>query len=127
MTYVDLALKTEATDFNAIRSRMSDDLIRLDHAAKGMATEVGEFVDGIKKHQFYGKSMDVTNLVEELGDLFWYMAIAADVLGVTFEEIQSKNIAKLKARYGDKFSSTRAMNRNLDTERAILTSDDERK
>jgi hypothetical protein len=30
------------------------------------------------------------------------------------------NIAKLKARYGDKFSSDKAINRDLETERKIL-------
>ena len=35
-------------------------------------------------------------------------------------DILDKNIAKLKARYGDKFSSDRAINRDLETERTIL-------
>jgi len=37
------------------------------------------------------------------------------------EEIFDINIQKLKARYGDKFSSERAINRDLETERKILS------
>lgn len=48
------------------------------------------------------------------------MAVMADTLGVSFDDIQEKNIAKLKARYGAKFSEVAALNRDLDTERKIL-------
>ena len=44
----------------------------------------------------------------------------ADTLGVSFEEIQERNIEKLKARYGEKFTDEKAINRNLETERSIL-------
>lgn len=93
---------------------------RLLHAGMGLCTESGEFMDGLKKHLFYGKPLDEVNLIEELGDLFWYMAIAANELGVPFERIQEINIAKLKARYPDKFCSDKAQNRDLNTERAVL-------
>jgi NTP pyrophosphatase (non-canonical NTP hydrolase) len=69
---------------------------------------------------FYGKPLDEVNLKEEMGDLFWYLAIMADTLGVSFEEIQERNIEKLKARYGEKFTDEKAINRNLETERSIL-------
>jgi len=57
-----------------------------------------------------------------MGDLFWYLAIACDELGVEFESLMETNIAKLKARYGEKFSEHKAENRDLDSERRILES-----
>lgn len=121
--YVANALKTESLDIKAITGRVSDpETVRLLHAAIGLETEVGEIQDALKKHIFYGKPLDKVNLGEELGDLFWYMAVMSDVLGVSFEAVMEKNIAKLKARYGDKFSSEKALNRDLDTERKILES-----
>jgi hypothetical protein len=39
---------------------------------------------------------------------------------IDFGSILDKNIDKLKARYGDKFSSERAINRDLETEKRIL-------
>lgn len=119
--YVKDAIVTESRDFDAIGLRLSNpENIRLLHAAIGLCTESGEVQDALKKHLFYGKPLDKVNLSEELGDIFWYIAILSDALGVSFDEIQEKNIAKLKARYGDKFTEAAALNRDLDTERKIL-------
>jgi len=121
--YVKDATVTESKDFDAIGARLANpENIRLLHAAIGLATEAGEVQDALKKHLFYGKPLDKVNLAEEIGDLFWYCAILADTLGVSFDEIQEKNIAKLKARYGDKFTAAAALNRDLDAERKILES-----
>lgn len=113
--YVQQALRTESAIFNV---ENGDD--RLLHAGIGVATEGGEFLDALKKHLFYGKPLDRTNLKEEIGDLFWYLAIACDELGTTFEEVQATNIAKLTARYPDKFTEDKAENRDLGAERKIL-------
>ena len=51
----------------------------------------------------------------------WYQAIACDVLGTTFEIEQERNIAKLSARYPDKFTEDKAINRDLETERKVLS------
>jgi len=119
--YVEQATRTEAGDRAAIDARLHDArLCRLLHAGMGMATETGEFVDALKKHVFYGREVDEVNLIEELGDLFWYLAVAADTLGVTFEDIQRRNIDKLKVRYAEKFTETQAADRNLDAERSVL-------
>lgn len=119
--YVKNALKTESVDFEAITSRLAvHENIRILHAAVGLNTEQGELQDALKKHLFYGKPLDKVNLAEEMGDVFWYLAILADALGVDFETVMNKNIAKLKARYGSKFSEEKALNRDLETERKIL-------
>jgi NTP pyrophosphatase (non-canonical NTP hydrolase) len=119
--YIQDAIRTEADDFQAMDIRLYEDgTKRLLHSGIGMATEAGEFLDALKKHIFYGKELDRVNLKEELGDLFWYMAIACDELDIEFEPIMERNIEKLKARYGEKFSETRAEKRDLKRERVIL-------
>ena len=119
--YVKNAIKTESQDFEAIGARMSEvQNQRLLHAGIGLATEAGEFLDALKKHIFYGKELDTVNLGEEMGDIFWYCAIVSDQLGIDFSEVMEKNISKLKARYGDKFTEDGAIKRDLDTERKIL-------
>jgi NTP pyrophosphatase (non-canonical NTP hydrolase) len=121
MDYIKDAIKTESREFKAMDSRLSDDGIkRLLHAGIGLSTESGEFLDALKKHIFYGKELDRVNLAEEIGDLFWYLAIASDELKIDFESVMNKNIEKLKARYGEKFTEEKAENRNLDSERVIL-------
>ena len=120
-TYIKDAIKTESTNFTGMNERLNDDgLKRLLHAGIGLSTESGEFLDALKKHIFYGKELDKVNLAEEMGDMFWYMAIVADELGFEFEEVMERNITKLKARYGDKFSEEKAEKRDLETERKIL-------
>ena len=119
--YAKGVIQTESCDFDKIRERMSEELIRLDHAVTGICTEAGEIADAIKKHKFYGKELDRANLIEELGDLYWYINIAQDVLGVTTEEVQRINNAKLMKRYSSgKFTEEAAINRDLDAERKIL-------
>lgn len=121
--YVKNALVTESDNFEAISQRMgTPENIRLLHAAIGLCTESGEIQDQLKKAIFYGKPLDRVNLAEELGDVFWYMAIMSDALGVSFAEIMEKNIAKLKARYGSKFTENAALNRDIPAERKILES-----
>ena len=107
--------REESTVFNIQRG---DD--RLLHAGIGIATESGEFLDALKKHVFYGKDLDRVNLKEELGDLLWYIAIAMDELGTDFNTEQLRNIAKLSARYPEKFTREAAEFRDLLKERQIL-------
>ncbi len=119
--YIKSAIKTESNDFEPIKNRLQNEqTIRLLHAGIGLSTESAEILDSLKKHIFYGKSLDEVNLKEEMGDLFWYLAIMADSLNIDFETIMSKNIEKLKARYGQKFSEEKAIERNLILERQTL-------
>lgn len=78
------------------------------HMAVGVAGEAGELVDCIKKYAIYGKPMDLINLVEELGDLEFYMERIRQRTGVTREETLLATINKLGKRYGDKYSDQAA-------------------
>ena len=119
--YIEKALRTESCDYAKISERMQNKCtIRLLHAGIGLATESGEFLDALKKHIYYGKELDKVNLIEEISDQMWYCAIALDELGVSFEEVMAKNIAKLSARYPEKFTEEKAENRDLEIERSIL-------
>lgn len=110
--YVENCCKTESYDLDAITKRMTiPQTVRLQHAAAGLTTEAGEFMDILKKHVFYGKEIDRTHAIKELGDALWYIAIAADALGVDLEEIMQANIQKLRDRYAENFSAEKALNR----------------
>ena len=92
------------------------------HYTMGMVTEVGELLDVFKKHLAYGKPIDWVNVKEEVGDFLWYLANFCYDHNIDLEQVMATNIAKLKARYPDKFTSDKAINRDLDTERKILES-----
>ena len=64
--------------------------------------------------------LDLVNVKEEIGDLLWYIAIMLNVLDTDFETVMRTNIAKLKARYPDKFTEEKATHRDLNKERQIL-------
>ncbi len=113
--YVSQALRTESRPDEAMLQRQAA-VIRLDHAAKGLVTEAGEFNDALKKHVFYNRPLDRVNLVEELGDVLWYVAIACDVLRVSLEDVCNANLRKLKARYPEKFTEDRAATRSIENE-----------
>lgn len=111
----------ESQDLPKIAARFQEiGTVRLVHSMIGLATEAGEIQDMMKKHLFYGKEIDRVNLVEELGDIMWYVGLACSELGVTLDEVMAKNNAKLAARYGDVFTEDAALNRDLNKERETL-------
>lgn len=90
------------------------------HMVMGISTEAGELVDVYKKSLAYGKPIDVANEKEEIGDLMWYIANHCTNRGFDLSEIMATNIAKLQARYPEKFTSENAITRDLSKEREIL-------
>lgn len=89
-----------------LSSHLNGNFSRLDAAMIGLAGETGETVDLWKKIKFHKKSFDDNKekLIEELGDIFWYLAQASIALDVPMDEIITRNIAKLKARHPNGFS-----------------------
>lgn len=81
------------------------------NAALGLCGESGEAADIIKKYVFHGHELDRESLIKELGDVAWYIAEAATVLGISLEDVLNKNIEKLQKRYPDGFDSQRSINR----------------
>ncbi len=77
----------------------------------GLCGESGEVIDLVKKHISHGHPLDKEKLINELGDVAWYLAELATVLGVDLDTILERNIVKLKLRYPDGFSSERSINR----------------
>ena len=77
---------------------------RLLNAILGLAGETGEVAELLKKHQFHGHTLDRQRVLDELGDVLWYIALAADALDSTLEEIGQRNVAKLLRRYPMGFS-----------------------
>lgn len=177
--YKELSEKTLSTEFHCDEKKIE----LLLHAVVGILTETEELLDNHLIQQ------DNTNILEEIGDITWYLAIIGreynmdfptdlplsnedpmkivisiikqtckllDMLkkklfynkpinDESFKQITTLvmiltqsymnyysidikgsfdiNISKLKSRYGEKFSSDKAINRDLETERKILEGD----
>ena len=81
------------------------------NAMLGLAGEAGECCDLAKKH-FYQDGREIhEKLLDELGDVLWYIAEAATALGLTMDDIANHNVQKLMNRYPEGFDSDRSLNR----------------
>jgi NTP pyrophosphatase (non-canonical NTP hydrolase) len=78
----------------------------------GLCGESGEVIDIVKKHHAQGHELDKEKIIEELGDVCWYIAEIAYVLDVKLEDVFEGNINKLSKRYKNGFSKEESINRN---------------
>ncbi|MBE1301580.1 MAG: nucleotide pyrophosphohydrolase [Alteromonadaceae bacterium] len=82
-----------------IAEEINADDAHLMHMAIGISGEAGELLDAIKKRVIYRKDLDMVNVIEELGDLEFYMEGLRQGLGITREQCLQANIDKLGTRY----------------------------
>ena len=90
------------------------------HCMVGMQTGLGERSAPYKKHIYYGKDLDKTNVAEELADQIWYAVNLARIENIDLVKALQNNIAKLKVRFPEKFTEQNAIERNLEAERVEL-------
>jgi NTP pyrophosphatase (non-canonical NTP hydrolase) len=79
-----------------------DDLKDLSHWVLGITGEAGEIAEKVKKliRDFNGQLNEEQKfeLVKEIGDVMWYLAVLAEHLGYKFEAVGRMNIDKLRDR-----------------------------
>ena len=93
---------------------LNNDLTREEQIANmimGLAGENGEIADHIKKAFYQGHQLDRKHLMEELGDLMFYVVNLATLYDLSMENILDYNIEKLKKRYKNGFTSEESINR----------------
>lgn len=82
------------------------------HMAIGVCGEAGELADAIKRWAIYRKDLDIHNVVEELGDLEFFLEGIRQIVGVTRETTLRHNMYKLGVRYdGHNYSDAAAQAR----------------
>jgi len=110
------ALDIEDMGFNeyqllALRTANKDKDLVL-NGALGLSGESGEVADIVKKHLFQGHELNQDKIIDELGDVLWYIAIMAKGIGVGMEEIAKHNVEKLKKRYPNGFEAEKSIHRS---------------
>ena len=96
----------------ALFKEMGSPTLNILHAAVGISGEAGELLDAVKKHWAYGKELDKVNVIEELGDLEFYMQAMRNQIGIPRSYILYKNQEKLAERYKSlKYSDVAAIAR----------------
>ena len=86
LEYKGLALRTAAKSDSKHQDLM--------HAASGLVTEIGEIVDQYKRAIFYKKEYDLTHLLEEVGDVMWYLALALEATGTDLTFTEEKDLGE---------------------------------
>ncbi len=82
------------------------------HAGVGVSGEAGELLDAIKKWVVYNKPLDRDNVIEELGDIEFYLQRIRSIIGVSRERVLEGNKQKLSKRYeGLNYSDKAAQDR----------------
>ena len=79
-----------------------------------------KFLDLLKKKIFYNKEIPKETMIDLSIKLHSLLSHFCNQYNADIDVILEKNISKLKSRYGEKFSSDKAINRDLETERKIL-------
>lgn len=112
---IGLAVDGELADEVKLTSEQAEVL----HAALGKVTESIEFFDAVV-NWIAGKEPDRVNMAEEVGDGWWYDMILCRLWNIPPGMIMDANIAKLAARYPEKFNQNDALMRDLGNERSVL-------
>lgn len=79
--------------------------------ALGLAGEAGEVCDLLKKAWGHGHELDEQKLKKELGDVLWYVAALGLQFGINLQDVAEANVAKLRARYPEGFSTAASIAR----------------
>lgn len=82
------------------------------HALFGMASEVGEVL-GIYQKSYQGHEIDESDVINELGDLMWFISEFCTVNDISLNDVMELNIEKLLKRYPEGFSKDRSIHREV--------------
>jgi NTP pyrophosphatase (non-canonical NTP hydrolase) len=79
-----------------------------------------KMLDSLKKKLYYNKEINIIDFITSTFRLYTLLEHYCNFYKTDISLILDRNISKLKARYGEKFSSERAINRDLEIEKKIL-------
>ena len=95
--YTAKALRTDFASYDDYHS--GDVSPRLDYATCGLVTESAKILDLIKKSKKNLQVLDKEKVLEELGDLLWYLNLTIDELGYNFDDVMNSNLLKIERKY----------------------------
>lgn len=72
----------------------------MNYCILGLTGEAGEIANKFKKIIRGDKTLETTreDLIDEAGDVLWYLSRLAEHLGTTLEEVGRRNVQKLDSR-----------------------------
>lgn len=86
----------------ALQSESTDPLLQKSIWVMGIAGEAGEVVEKWKKAVAYRNGefneAEFADFKKEFADVIWYIAVLADSLGLSLDELMQENLDKLASR-----------------------------
>lgn len=83
------------------------------NAALGLG-EAGELQNIVKKEIYHGHPEDPAKILDEAGDILYYLDWLLDCYHFTLEDAMQHNVNKLAARYPSGFNSEASIHRTVD-------------
>jgi len=71
----------------------------------GLGGETGEVLDILKK-QVRDSKLDMQHLIEELGDVLYYLTMICNAHEISLQEVIDCNVEKLNERYKDRIGNS---------------------
>ncbi len=102
MTFDEYQKQALTTDFGSNVEDRSVASLSFMSKVLGLVGETGEIAEKLKKvYRDDGGEMSdeqKADTIKELGDVVWYIAVLAEYLGYTFEDVAQANLDKLSSR-----------------------------
>lgn len=83
-----------------------------------LSKKISNNIQRLQKHGFkwedifHGHELDKSHMIEELGDVAWYLAVLCDAIGSDLDTVMEENLKKLEQRYPEGFDPYRSQHRN---------------
>jgi NTP pyrophosphatase (non-canonical NTP hydrolase) len=96
----------ELKEYQDLSNRtVPDDLVdMLGMGILGCCGEAGELAELLKKARYQGHDLNIGEVIDELGDLLWYVARVADAVYASLDAVAEQNLNKLWERYPHGFT-----------------------
>jgi NTP pyrophosphatase (non-canonical NTP hydrolase) len=92
-------VKTLVKSGEQLKAEVEPHEMHLLHMVLGISGEAGELLDAVKKSVMYRKLLDRANVIEELGDIEFYLEGLRQALNIDRQTCIEHNLRKLSARY----------------------------
>jgi len=111
MSIIHENMVRELTKGSDVLAQMTPQKANLLHMVIGISGEAGEIVDVIKKHAVYNGELDIDHLIEELGDMEFFLEGLRQELKLSRAMILGRNVKKLRTRYPEGYADQAAIER----------------
>lgn len=76
------------------------------NSSVGISCEAAEVLQHIQRNSFCKKPLDTGKIIDECGDILWYISYLLTTLNVSLEDCMKYNLYKVSDRYKDRWDNS---------------------